>query len=65
MKQILRIATRRSQLALWQAEYVKQRLLELYPGLSVELVEFTTEGDRKLETSLVKEGGKGLFIKEL
>jgi hydroxymethylbilane synthase len=61
----LRIATRKSALALWQAEHVAARLRALEPGLSVELVPMTTEGDRNLGISLSAAGGKGLFIKEL
>lgn len=61
----LRLGTRKSPLALWQAEYVRARLQQLHPGLKVELVTLTTEGDRLLDTSLAKVGGKGLFIKEL
>lgn len=61
----LRIATRRSRLALWQAEHVKARLEGLHAGLRVELVPMTTRGDELLEVSLAKEGGKGLFVKEL
>lgn len=61
----LRIATRKSPLALWQAEHVKSRLLALNPGLTVELVTFTTKGDIILDTPLAKIGGKGLFVKEL
>jgi hydroxymethylbilane synthase len=61
----LRIGTRKSPLALWQAEYVRARLLQLHAGLNVELVTMTTEGDRILDRSLAKVGGKGLFIKEL
>ena len=61
----LRIATRRSRLALWQAEHVKQRLAALHPGLAVELVPLSTRGDELLEVSLAKEGGKGVFVKEL
>lgn len=61
----LRIATRKSPLALWQAEFVKQALLDYYPELNIELVAMTTEGDRQLMTSLSKVGGKGLFVKEL
>jgi len=60
-----RIATRKSALALWQAEHVAARLRALEPGLSVELVPMTTEGDRDLGASLAASGGKGLFIKEL
>ncbi len=61
----LRIATRNSELALWQANHVAARLKQLYPGLEVELVAMTTSGDRFLEQSLAKVGGKGLFVKEL
>jgi len=63
--QTLRIATRKSPLALWQAEYVKARLLASHPQLTVELVTFTTQGDKILDTPLAKIGGKGLFVKEL
>lgn len=59
------IATRESALALWQAEHVRDRLRALYPSLTVELLGMTTEGDRKLGTTLAKIGGKGLFVKEL
>ncbi len=62
---LVRIATRRSRLALWQAEHVKKRLEALHPGLRVELVPLSTRGDELLEVSLAKEGGKGLFVKEL
>ena len=62
---ILKIATRNSPLALWQAEHVKQKLTDLYPELKVELVSMTTEGDRFLDAPLIAVGGKGLFIKEL
>jgi len=61
----LRLGTRKSQLALWQAEYVLAQLMHHHPGLRVELVTMTTEGDRILDRSLAKVGGKGLFIKEL
>src|SRR3989344_1737213 len=61
----LRLGTRSSPLALWQAEHVRERLQRLHPGLKVELVTMTTEGDRLLDTSLAAVGGKGLFIKEL
>lgn len=62
---VLRIATRKSKLALWQAEFVKAELLKLHPELEVELVTFTTQGDIILDTPLAKIGGKGLFVKEL
>ena len=61
----LRIATRKSPLALWQAEFVKQALQQHYPALNVELCTFTTQGDKILDTPLSKIGGKGLFVKEL
>jgi hydroxymethylbilane synthase len=59
------IATRESALAMWQARHIQARLVELYPGLEVVLHGMTTEGDRKLDVSLAKVGGKGLFVKEL
>jgi len=61
----IRLGTRKSQLALWQAHYVRDALTRLHPDLRVELVTMTTEGDRILDRSLAKVGGKGLFIKEL
>ncbi len=61
----IRIATRKSQLALWQAEYVGKRLQECHPGLKIELVTMSTQGDRILDSPLAKIGGKGLFVKEL
>src|SRR3712207_5992142 len=65
MKNTLRIATRQSPLALWQANFVKDRLTELYPNLTIELVTLVTKGDVILDTPLAKIGGKGLFVKEL
>lgn len=62
---ILRIATRKSPLALWQANEVARHLQNFHPGLRVELVTMTTRGDRILDVPLNKVGGKGLFIKEL
>jgi len=59
------IATRRSRLALWQAEHVKGRLEALHPGLAVELLPLSTRGDELLDQRLDTVGGKGLFIKEL
>ncbi len=59
------IATRESPLALWQAEHVRARLLELHPGARIELLGMTTSGDRIVDRSLSKVGGKGLFVKEL
>ncbi|HXI48219.1 MAG TPA: hydroxymethylbilane synthase [Steroidobacteraceae bacterium] len=61
----LRIATRKSQLALWQAEHVAALLREAHPGLQIELVPLLTQGDRIQDRSLAAIGGKGLFIKEL
>lgn len=65
MTDILRIATRNSPLALWQANYVKQRLETHFPELTVELISMVTQGDIILDTPLAKIGGKGLFVKEL
>ncbi len=65
MTDTLRIATRKSQLALWQAEYVRDLLLQNNADLEVELVKMTTQGDKILDTPLAKVGGKGLFVKEL
>jgi hydroxymethylbilane synthase len=62
---LLRIATRRSALALWQAEHVAARLRAAHPGLEVELLPMVTQGDRILDRTLAQVGGKGLFIKEL
>jgi hydroxymethylbilane synthase len=62
---LIRIATRKSPLALWQAEFVKAELERIHTGLSVELVPMTTKGDVLLDTPLAKVGGKGLFVKEL
>ncbi len=64
-EQILRIATRKSPLAIWQAEHVAAGLRRAHPGLRVELVGMSTRGDRILDTPLAKIGGKGLFVKEL
>jgi hydroxymethylbilane synthase len=61
----IRIATRKSALALWQANYVKAELLKHHNDITVELVPMSTQGDRILDTPLAKIGGKGLFIKEL
>jgi hydroxymethylbilane synthase len=62
---VLRIATRKSQLALWQAEHVAALLRRAHPEISVELLPMSTKGDRILDRSLAAIGGKGLFIKEL
>lgn len=61
----LRIATRKSQLALWQAEHVAALLREAHPGIGIELVPLVTQGDRIQDRTLAAIGGKGLFIKEL
>jgi hydroxymethylbilane synthase len=61
----IRIATRRSQLALWQAEHVAALLRAAHPGLAVELVPMSTQGDRVQDRALAEVGGKGLFVKEL
>ena len=61
----LRIATRQSPLALWQAEHVADRLRQAHPGLRVELIGMLTRGDKILDSPLAKVGGKGLFVKEL
>src|SRR5688572_2420768 len=62
---VLRIATRQSRLALWQAEHVAARLRALHTDLEVVLVPMTTQGDRVTDRALAEVGGKGLFIKEL
>jgi len=62
---ILRIATRKSPLAMWQAEHVSRKLRQAHPGLEVVLVGMSTQGDKILDTPLAKIGGKGLFVKEL
>ncbi len=61
----IRIATRKSPLALWQAEEVGRRLQALHPGLEIELLRMVTQGDKVLDSPLSKIGGKGLFVKEL
>ncbi|MGL4184977.1 MAG: hydroxymethylbilane synthase [Thiotrichaceae bacterium] len=65
MTKLLRIATRTSPLAMWQAEHVASRLQALYPDLQVEMVGMVTRGDKILDSPLSKIGGKGLFVKEL
>ena len=62
---IIRIATRQSPLALWQANYVRQLLLNKWPKLTIELLPMTTSGDKFLKDKLLAVGGKGLFVKEL
>lgn len=65
MPETIRIATRKSALAMWQAEHVADALSRLHPGLSVEIIGMTTRGDKILDAPLAKVGGKGLFVKEL
>lgn len=64
-KKVIRIATRQSPLALWQAEHVAARLQQLFPDVQTELVKMVTRGDKILDAPLAKVGGKGLFVKEL
>lgn len=63
--EVLKIATRKSPLALWQANFVKDSLSQAHPDLEIELLTMTTRGDKILDTPLAKIGGKGLFVKEL
>jgi hydroxymethylbilane synthase len=65
MKNLLRIATRKSALALWQANHVRSLLREAHAGIGIELVKIVTEGDRIVDRPLAEIGGKGLFLKEL
>jgi hydroxymethylbilane synthase len=65
MSNLIRIATRKSPLALWQAEEVSRLLKKYHPDMQIELVTMTTQGDKILDTPLAKIGGKGLFVKEL
>ena len=65
MSEIIRIATRKSPLALWQAEEVSRQLKQHHPDIKIELVKMTTKGDKILDAPLAKVGGKGLFVKEL
>jgi hydroxymethylbilane synthase len=64
-KDSITIATRKSPLAMWQAEHVKARLEQAHPGINVTLLGMSTQGDKILDTPLAKIGGKGLFVKEL
>jgi hydroxymethylbilane synthase len=64
-EKIIRIATRKSPLALWQAEHVAARLSQAFPDITTELVTMVTKGDKILDAPLAKVGGKGLFVKEL
>jgi hydroxymethylbilane synthase len=65
MAQIIRLATRESALAMWQANYVKKALEAVHSGLRVEIIGMTTQGDRDKSSPLTKLGGKGVFVKEL
>lgn len=65
MSELIRIATRKSPLALWQAEFIKAGLEAAHPGIEIELLAMTTRGDKILDAPLAKVGGKGLFVKEL
>lgn len=65
MNTTIRIATRQSPLAMWQAHYVRDKLMHYHPGLTVELIPMVTKGDIILDSPLSKVGGKGLFVKEL
>lgn len=65
MSDTIRIATRTSPLAMWQAEHVAHRLQQIHPGLQIEMVGMVTRGDKILDSPLSKIGGKGLFVKEL
>ena len=64
-EQTIRIATRKSPLAMWQAEHVAAALRQAHPDLAVEILGMSTQGDKILDTPLAKIGGKGLFVKEL
>ena len=64
-EKIIRIATRKSPLALWQADYVAHLLEQTFPGVRTDLIKMTTQGDKILDAPLAKIGGKGLFVKEL
>ena len=65
MAKLIRIATRKSPLALWQAEEVSRQLKLLHPDINIELVKIKSKGDKILDAPLAKVGGKGLFVKEL
>ncbi|MGA0844712.1 MAG: hydroxymethylbilane synthase, partial [Arenicellales bacterium] len=65
MTERIRIGTRKSDLAMWQAMFVHDALRGAHPGIDVELIGITTEGDRTLDVPLAEKGGKGLFLKEL
>ena len=61
----LRIATRESPLAMWQAHYIKDKLQAAHPDIAIDIIGMTTKGDQILDRALSKVGGKGLFMKEL
>ncbi|MCP4720375.1 MAG: hydroxymethylbilane synthase, partial [Desulfobacteraceae bacterium] len=65
MKKNIRIGTRGSQLALWQANHIKSSLKKLFPELEVEIIAISTKGDRITDRPLSMVGGKGLFVKEI
>ena len=65
MQKLIRIATRKSPLALWQANFIKSQLRMHHPELTIELIPMTTQGDQVIDRLLSKIGGKGLFVKEL
>ncbi|MFQ5585775.1 MAG: hydroxymethylbilane synthase, partial [Thermodesulfobacteriota bacterium] len=65
MKREIRVGTRGSQLALWQANWVKSSIEERYGDTTVELVKIKTTGDKILDVPLAQVGGKGLFVKEI
>ena len=65
MKSVFRIGTRKSALALWQANWVQSELLKHFPSLSIQLVTITPKGDKLLDVPLADVGGKGLFVKEI
>lgn len=64
-KKHLKIATRKSPMAIWQANLIKNKLLSVYPDLKIELIGLSTQGDENQQTSLIEQGGKSLFVKEL
>ena len=65
MKNLIRIASRQSQLALWQSNFIADLIKKKYPQINVEVISFKTQGDIILDQPLAEIGGKGLFIKEL
>jgi len=64
-KKLIRIATRKSPLALWQAYFIRDQLLAVHDGLDIEILKMVSKGDKILDVPLAKVGGKGLFVKEL